>query len=347
MTGTFLYILIWKTLSDGSIPRFMPVCFFSTNTSFYFILHYQSQLLPTPHFEDSNIKQSIMASFVKTMHHDTYPAISPSHFNLTGRTVFITGASRGIGLAMAVSYTKAGASGLCISARGDLSATKSAILAAAAEAKLPVPKILAVSVDVTSQKSVEAAAAEFAKIFPDGLDILINNAGFLEPVSKIGDSEPMAWWKTFEANVKGTYLVTHSFLPFLLQKSTGQKTIVNLSSIGASMVIPGMSSYNTTKLAVCRFTEYLQAEYADQGIIAISFHPGGVSTELSRTLPGEMHALFMDTAELAGDSVVWLTGERREWLGGRYVDCNWDVLELESKKKDILEKGLLKNVLLQ
>jgi NAD(P)-dependent dehydrogenase (short-subunit alcohol dehydrogenase family) len=289
-----------------------------------------------------------MASpFTKTMHHDTYPAISPSQFNLTGRTVLITGASRGIGLAMAVSFTKAGVSGLCISARGDLSGTEAAIIAAAKGAKLPVPEILAISLDVADQKSVEQAAATFSKTFPDGLDILINNAGYLEPVCKIGDSDPVAWWQTFEANVKGTYLVTHSFLPHLLKKSGGQKSIVNLSSIGAHLVIPGMSSYNTTKLAVCRFTEYFQAEYADQGIIATSYHPGGVSTELSRSLPGEMHALFMDTAELSGDGVVWITAERREWLGGRYVDCNWDVLELESRKGDILEKELLKTVLLQ
>jgi NAD(P)-dependent dehydrogenase (short-subunit alcohol dehydrogenase family) len=287
------------------------------------------------------------STFTDTIHHETYPAISPSQFNLKGRTVFITGASRGIGLAMAVSYTKAGVSGLCISARGDLSATKSAIMGAAEQAKLPAPKILAVSLDVTNQESVEAAAAEFSKIFPEGLDILVNNAGLIEPVCKIGDSDPTAWWKTFEGNVKGTYLPTRSFLPHLLHKSKGLKTIVNVASVGAHSIIPGMSSYNTTKLAVCRFTEYLQAEYADQGIIATSFHPGGVSTELSRSLPGEMHVYFMDTAELAGDSVVWLTGERREWLAGRYVDCNWDVLELESKKKDILERGLLKSVLLQ
>lgn len=262
--------------------------------------------------------------------------------NLSGKTVLISGASRGIGRSTAISFTQARASGIVIVARGDLSETKAAILAAAEKASIPAPKILALKVDVTSQESVEESAKAFASEFPDGLDILVNNAGSLEPVLKIHESDPKEWWKTYEINVKGVYLMARSYLPHLFSRPAGLRTIVNLTSIGAHLVIPYMSSYNSGKLSVCRFTEYLQAEYATEGLIAFSFHPGGVPTGMGLSLPQELHTLLTDTPELAADTIVWLTGERREWINGVYVDCNWDVKELEGRKEEIVKKGLLK-----
>jgi NAD(P)-dependent dehydrogenase (short-subunit alcohol dehydrogenase family) len=283
----------------------------------------------------------------KTIHHDTYPAIAPKLSDMTGRTVFITGASRGLGRTMAVSFTQARVSGLCISARGDLSETKAAIAFAAKAAGVPEPKLLVLQVDVTDQTSVEDAAKAFAQKFPDGLDVLVNNAGNLEPVKKIHESDPKEWWKTYEINVKGTYLVVRSFIPELLKKSSGLKTITNLTSIGAHIVIPHMSSYNSGKLAVCRFTEYIQTEYMADGIIAFSYHPGGVPTAMGLSLPSGLHALLTDTPELTADTLVWLTAKRKEWLGGLYVDSNWDMPEFEKRKDEILQKGLLKVKLIE
>jgi NAD(P)-dependent dehydrogenase (short-subunit alcohol dehydrogenase family) len=260
---------------------------------------------------------------------------------LTGRTVVITGASRGIGKAFAVSFTQAKASQICLIARSNLTETENAINAAAKAANLPVPKILKVKVDVTDVKSVEAAASIFAESFKDGLDILINNAGYLEPGAKLHESKPEEWWQSFEVNVKGTYLMTRSFLPFL-QKKDGLKTITNITSVGAHMLIPTMSAYNNAKHTLIRLTEYLQAEYAEDGIIAFSLHPGGVSTELSRNLPEYLHDHFTETAELAADTGVWLTGTRKEWLKGVYASVLWDMKELEARKEEIVEKGLLK-----
>jgi NAD(P)-dependent dehydrogenase (short-subunit alcohol dehydrogenase family) len=262
--------------------------------------------------------------------------------NLTGKTVLISGGSRGIGRSTAISFAEARASGIVITARGDLSETKAAVLAAAKKANVPAPKVLALTVDVTSQESVEASAKAFAKEFPDGLDVLVNNAGNLEPVLRVHESDPKEWWKTYEINVKGVYLMARSYLPHLLAKPAGLRTVVNLTSIGAHIVIPHMSSYNSGKLAICRFAEYLQAEYATEGLISFSFHPGGVPTGMGLSLPPELHALLTDTPELAADSIVWLAGERREWINGVYVDCNWDMLEFEGRKEEIVKKDLLK-----
>ena len=74
------------------------------------------------------------------------------------------------------------------------------------------------------------------------------------------------------------------------------------------------------------------------------YHPEAVMTKLVHGLPQEVldDDAFIDTPVLAGDTIVWLTKERRQWLSGRYVSCNWDVTELEAKKDEIVKGGKLK-----
>lgn len=279
-------------------------------------------------------------NFTSTLHNDTYPAIDPTkHSDLSGKHVFITGASKGIGRATALSYAKAGASVIGLGARSSLSFLEQEIQDAAKAVGKPAPKIFSVQLDVSDQQSVEAATKEVEQAF-DHVDILINNAGYLENWQKIADSDPSDWWKTWEINIKGVYLTTRSFLPLLL-KST-HKTIVNLSSIGAHVLQPGASAYQSTKFALLRLTEFTAAEYGEQGVVAFAVHPGGVPTELANGMPREMHVVLKDTPELAADTMVWLTAERREWLAGRYVSCTWDMPELLEKRERIVEKNLLK-----
>ncbi|KAF1996393.1 NAD(P)-binding protein [Amniculicola lignicola CBS 123094] len=273
-----------------------------------------------------------------SLHHDTYPAIDPTKADLSGKTVFITGASKGLGLATAISFAKAGASGIAIAARTSLSATVSAIQKAAQEANHPPPTIVPVTLDVTDQKSVEAAAKTVSGAFRGKLDILINNAGYLSPWKPLVESDPVEWWTDFEVNIKGVYLVSRSFIPLVLASPT--KIIVNLSSIGAHFTHSGASSYQTTKLAVLRLTEFIAVDYPE--ILAIAVHPGGVMTNMAKAMPEAFHGLLVDTPELAADSMIWLVKERREWLQGRYVSVCWDVEELEGRREEIIKGDLLK-----
>ena len=277
----------------------------------------------------------------KTSHHDTYDFISPTKTDLSGRVVFISGASKGIGLTMAVSYTKARVSGLCIAARSDLSKTIAAIETAAKEASLPAPRVLAVTCDVTDAQSVEAAAVKIQEVFPEGIDIVVSNAGYLEPEVLVAASDPLEWWKSFEINLKGTYLTARSFIPQLLKKENGLKILCNTVSIGAHMLFPGMSAYNTAKLAACRLTEYIDVEYSDKGITAFCLHPGGVPTEMGLKLPKEKQVMLVDTHELVSDTTVWLTKEPRDWLRARYISVQWDMQQLEQHSDKIVEQDLL------
>lgn len=278
------------------------------------------------------------------VHHDTYDAIRPKNIDLSGKAVLVTGASRGIGRHIAVAYAQAGASKIAIAARSNLKETEAAVLAAAKAAGKPEPTVLAITLDTIDSKSVDAAAASITSTF-GRLDILVNNAGVLEPVYLLGDSDPLSWWQSFEVNVKGVYLVSRSLLPLLFSSPDGSRTIVNLTSIGGILVLPTMSGYNTSKLAVCRLTEYLALEYADKQLVAISVHPGGVASEMSLALPEAHHAFITETPELVSESIVYLTRSPQHWLSGRYVSVQWDLTELEAKKDEIVQKDLLKNKL--
>ena len=179
--------------------------------------------------------------FTPTIHNDTYDFIKPEQFNLKGRSVLITGASKGLGAAVAVSFAKAGASSLGLTARSSLSTTEKAVLDAAKSAGREAPKVLSAKLDVTDNASMEAAAKEVDAAF-GGLDILVNNAGFLAAYTPILDGDIDEWWRTWEVNVKGVYLTTRAFLPLLLKKEDGFKTISNVSSFGAHSTTPGASA---------------------------------------------------------------------------------------------------------
>ncbi|OAG00195.1 NAD-P-binding protein [Paraphaeosphaeria sporulosa] len=285
--------------------------------------------------------QSSGVDFTPTIHHDTYDYIKPQQFDLKNRAVFITGASKGIGRATAISYAKAGASQIAIAARTDMKEVEAEMMAAAKDAGKSAPQVLRLQVDVTDDRSVQDAAKQIEQTF-GRLDVLINNAGYLEKFVPLHESEIDEWWKVWEVNIKGVYLITRALLPLLLKSKDSLRTILNVSSIGANIIMPGASGYQAGKLALLRFGEFLNADYADQGILAFGIHPGGIATELAKGMPEAMHSMLTDTEELAGDSIVWLTAERREWIKGRYVSCNWDMKEFLAKRAAIEDGDLLK-----
>jgi len=255
--------------------------------------------------------------------------------------VFITGASKGIGRATAAAFAKAGASYIAVGARSSLDDTVADIKKAASEANRKEPKILALTNDVTDQKSCEVAAAEISKEFGK-LDILINNAGFMEKTVKVVEADPMEWWSVWEINVNGVFLTTRVILPILLKTEGGLKTILGISSLGALRTRPGAAAYQLTKMVVLRFAQFLDAEYGDQGLIAYGVHPGGVPTELASNADKELLSRLTDSPDLGANAMVWLTSEPRKWLQGRFVSVNWDMEEFLAMREEIEKGDLLK-----
>lgn len=268
--------------------------------------------------------------------------------DLSGRAVFISGASRGIGPATALSFARAGASFIGIGARSaaELQSLEEDIKGEAKKAGRGAPLVYRATLDVTDIASAEAAAGggEGAyEAFGGRLDVLINNAGYMDRLAPLADSDPDDWWRTWEINIRGPYLVTRAFLPLMLATQSRLKTIVSLSSLGAHTLAVGGTAYNSSKLALLRFSEILNVEYGAQGVLAFCVIPGGIETDMSRALDeSTAKAYLTDSIELPADSIVFLVQERREWLAGRYISCTWDMEDLLAKQTSIVEQDMLK-----
>ncbi|SPO05557.1 related to peroxisomal short-chain alcohol dehydrogenase [Cephalotrichum gorgonifer] len=278
--------------------------------------------------------------FTGVVHHDTYPGIDPvTKSDCSGKAILITGASKGIGRSVAVGYAQAGASHIALAARSSTAETAAAVLSAASAAGRAPPSVLELELDVCDKASVEAAArvleAQWGR-----LDVLVNNAGHLARFAPLLDTDEEDYARTWDVNYWGTFRVTKAFLPLMLR--SGDKTVVNVTSLAAHFAGIGGGAYHVSKFALVRFTEFVQDEYASQGVLAYSVHPGGTPTELSSRLPDELRFRMTDTPELAAHSIPFLTSKRREFLGGRWISCMWDLPRLLEMEEEVVAGDLLK-----
>jgi len=173
---------------------------------------------------------------------------SSQSFRLDGRRALVTGGASGIGEATVREFARAGASVLI----ADIN------LAAAEALASTVGSAKALPLDVTSQQSIQAAAAQL-----DRLDILVNNAG-IGHVGSIETTEPEDFDRLMNVNVRSVYLVTRAFLPLLLAASQHHPAvgaIVNIASVSGLVGIRQRFAYCTTKGAVIAMTRQLAVEY--------------------------------------------------------------------------------------
>ncbi len=212
---------------------------------------------------------------------------------LRGKTALITGASRGIGLAIARALAAEGCN-LILTARNEKSLAK--ISRELASAKI---RILAHSCDVRDPHSVDALFRAIRVEFR-ALDILINNAGIAHanlPVEKL----PYPVWKdVIETNLNGTFLVTQAAL--VMMKRGG--TIVNNLSIAANRVFAGSAAYNASKHAALGLTNTLREELRPRGIRVIGLMPGATDTDIWKTLWPAAPRRKMMSAETVAEAVV-------------------------------------------
>nr|A0A097ZPE8.1 RecName: Full=Short chain dehydrogenase andI; AltName: Full=Anditomin synthesis protein I [Aspergillus stellatus]BAP81863.1 AndI [Aspergillus stellatus] len=275
--------------------------------------------------------------FVQSQHHDSYAAIQQADHR--GHVVAITGASSGIGKAIAVSYGRCGVSALVLIARRPLDDVKSTVIAASVAAGHSPPEVMTVAANVADETSIYLAATKVKETLGH-IDILVNNAGRVGTWGNVEAGEAQDWWQTWEVNIKGVYLTTRAFIPMLLQGK--QKTIVNIGSMGVVSPVANLSAYLPSKLALIQFTNIVALEYSSQGLVAFTAYPGDVATELTGSFPEAMSPYFVDTPELPGDSIAWLTQRRLEWLSGRFVSLRWDLPELVSRQSEIVEGDKLR-----
>ena len=190
---------------------------------------------------------------------------------LRGKTAIITGASRGIGAAAAHHFAGLGAH-VVLAAR-----SSGAIEKLAAEIAASGGQAIAVACDVSDWDQVRALIDTANREFGSA-DILINNAGVIDPIARIADSEPDQWSQVVDINLKGVYYGIRAVLPYMLDQGSG--TILNISSGAATGSLEGWSHYCATKAAVLSLTRCTDKEYRDHGIRVMGLSPGTVATDM-------------------------------------------------------------------
>lgn len=229
------------------------------------------------------------AEFTSKFHHSTYPSISPSRPELSasGKTILITGGGRGIGVGIVKAFAEAGASNIIISGR---SAESLQVVAANTRDDYPSTRVYAVTGDVSVEEDVAHVFAEVKRVAPDGVDVVIANAGYLPevmpvpPAAKAGEvsDEDRAvtadWWQAFEVNTKGVYLLARHFLA---SRRAGA-AFVNISTPASHLnpPFPGFSPYAGSKLGAARVVEILQLENSNSGLRFYNVEPGCIKSDM-------------------------------------------------------------------
>ena len=215
-----------------------------------------------------------------------------------GRLALVTGANRGIGLAIARALAHEGCN-LIITGRDERSLAK-----ARAELEKLQPgrlrlHVLAQTCDVRSPESVDYLFA-LVRGLRKPLDILINNAGIAHPNLSVGELPYPTWMEVIDTNLSGLFLMTQAALAVMKRGSI----VVNNLSIAAERVFPGSAAYNASKHGALGFTDTLREELRPKGIRVIALMPGATDTALWNTLWPKAPRRKMMSAETVAGAVV-------------------------------------------
>ena len=248
----------------------------------------------------------------------------------TGKTALVTGASRGIGLETARQLV----------ARGwkvGMTARSGGILAEVAESLGP-ENALAVQCDVADWSEVQSACGEVSGRFGT-ITALVNNAGVIDPVGRLADTDPVEWVHLLQINIGGPMNAARAVLPGMLEQGRG--VVVNLSSGAAHSVVEGWSSYCSSKAGLNMFTRCLAAEYGPMGIRVHDFVPGLVSTGMlngaQRKFDNFVSRIGDEaklTPELPARCIAWLIDEGE----GRATEIHQSIRDPELRAMAGLEE---------
>ena len=234
--------------------------------------------------------------------------------DMTGKTVIITGASRGIGAATARAFAEAGANVVLLARTGD---------AIGALAREIGDKARAITCDVASWSQVRSAVDQAVGRF-GGVDVLVNNAGVIEPISMLRNADPAGWSKAFDVNLKGVFHGMRAVVP--LMRKAGGGTVLTVGSGAAHTALEGWSHYCASKAAAHMMTKALHKEEAGAGIRAMTLSPGTVATEMQREIKasgvGPVAALSWTDhipADWPARALLWMCSPDADEFGGREV----------------------------
>jgi NAD(P)-dependent dehydrogenase (short-subunit alcohol dehydrogenase family) len=236
--------------------------------------------------------------------------------DLGGTVSVVTGGGRGLGRAFAQALAAAG-SAVAIIARStnELACTVNLIEQAGGTAQ-------AFAADITDAAAVEAALTAIERSF-GRVDLLVNNAGTVSPIGPFAGTQPEAWWRSLDVNLRGAILVTHRVLSGMIARSKGR--IINLVTGVAPFA--HLSAYCTGKAALTRFSECLAAEVRPHGVAVFAMGPGTVRTAMSEySLNSPEGRLWLPWFRRIFDEGLDLPPERPAELVVRLASGRYDML---------------------
>jgi len=248
-------------------------------------------------------------------------------FDLRGRTALVTGASKGLGRAMAVGLARAGADvALCARSLPDLEASREAVEALGVRAAV-------FGMDVLRRASVREAVAAVAKAFGK-IDILVNNAGVNVRKTTLELSED-EWDLVLDTNLKGYFLVAQAVAPHMIRQGRGK--IINMASIFGTVGMNNQLAYASSKGGIVMMTKVMAIEWAKQGINVNAIGPTYFETPLVATLRNDPERFrfinertpmgrWGQPEELEG-TLVYLASRASDFVTGQtlYVDGGWTI----------------------
>ncbi len=235
-----------------------------------------------------------------------------------GRVALVTGASRGIGQAIAVGLAERGAR-VVLGDHGDNSETRGLI----ATTGLPA---VPVTLDISNTSSIEAARARVAYEL-GRVDILVNNAGIFEAATW-DDLDFDLWKRLMAVDLNGPMLMCKAFLA--LMRGRGWGRVVNVASATVAIASPVSIAYRTAKMGVIGFTRALSATLGDEGITINAVLPSLTRTAMTEGLPQAVMDASLgrqvihrqaEPADIAG-SVLLLAAEEAGWITGQTLMAN-------------------------
>lgn len=264
-----------------------------------------------------------------------------SDLRLNHRSILITGASQGLGKAIAAACLSEGASiAICARDAGVLAET-------AAELSSAAPgRVQAMAADVRDPAAVQRLV-DFAAELP-GFCGLVNNAGMWGPKGGIEEVDADEWCYAIEVNLFGVFYACRSVVPVLRKRGYGK--IVNLSGGGATSPMPRLSAYAASKAAVVRFTETLALEVRDAHIDVNALAPGALNTKMLDEIlaagPEKVGAYYQtalkqkesggSSVERAAELCVRLLAAETDGVTGKLISAVWDPWErLAEHRKDL------------
>ncbi|KQI70361.1 short-chain dehydrogenase [Loktanella sp. 3ANDIMAR09] len=233
------------------------------------------------------------------------------NFDMTGKTALITGASRGIGAAAARAFAASGANVVLVAR------SRENIVEIAGEIG---EKALAVPCDVSRYWEVEQAVGAAIETY-GAIDVIVNNAGVIDPMGALSSTDPEAWSKAIDINLKGAmHGIRAAMGPMIAQ---GSGTIITVSSGAAHNPLEGWSAYCASKAGAYMLTQVADRETRGKGLRVMGLSPGTVATDMQKDIKasgiGPVSQLDWSDhipPEWAAQALVWMcTPEADSHLG--------------------------------